>query len=728
MFSVISVSPCEIISLQLQLDSFVKMGVRQRILAMGVRRLAGLLLAAIAATYSAGPPAKDARANLFPEPYLLSPAVNFWRRVYTEIDSASGFVHDNKKLDAIYGTLYLNPDAPPRAQNSVIEKTLGKYRRALLALASGKRHELTSIEKRALRTWGERASASELRTAARRVRFQRGQSDRILKGLTRYARWKAKIQAIFREQGLPSELVALPFVESSYDPRAVSKAGAVGLWQFMPAIARRYLRLDDQIDERLDPMKSSKAAAHLLQHNHSVLKSWPLAITAYNHGLSGVRRAVRETGTDDLGEIAMTYETGRFGFASRNFYAAFLAAVEVSSHPTRYFQEYRQNAKDPIALVTPAYLPVDVLVEGLSIDKDRLRALNPSLHHAVWNGDQFVPRGHILEVPGTLAASWAQHRLDKLAEFFGFSSQIPDPYYEVRLGDTLSEIAERYETISTNLLAMNQLENADDIYAGQILRVPMMSNPKPLGVGGAAMLAAQSVRGDIDGDSLGLPSMILALVDQGKDAERNVRVESPQDLLSADVCHTRVAHGSAISLPSSHKKNDETTAVFAEAQPDLGADPLDYSVAADGTIEIQLGETVGHYADWLQLPSKHISKLNALGAKAPLIVGRRLRLDFSNTSAALFEKKRISFHKSLQLRYLKHHRIKGIIEHSVIAGDNLWLLAAEQYGIPLWLIRQYNPAVGVDTVLSVGSVVLVPLVEALPDEPNCTLGQISTSG
>jgi len=679
----------------------------------------------MALVYSAGLFAKDVSPVLFPEPGALSSAVTFWSRVYTEVDSASGFIHDSHELDVVYGTLYLNPDAPPPAQNRAIEKTLSEYREALLRLGSGNRRTLTSVEKRALRAWGYRASEGQLKAAAERVRFQRGQSDRIFKGLVKYARWKAKIKAILRDYGLPVELAALPLVESSCNPRAVSKAGAVGLWQLMPATARRYLRVDDRIDERLNLTKSSEAAAHLLQHYYSVLKSWPLAITAYNHGLSGVRRAVRETSTDDLGEIARTYETDRFGFASRNFYAAFLAAVEVSSHPDRYFGKYRQDAGDQIALVTPAYLPVEAIVAGLGIDKDRLRALNPSLHHAVWNGDQLVPAGHILYVPGTFADSWIEDRLAEVAEDFGFSSQIPDPYYEVRLGDSLSEIAERYETSVAKLLTMNRLNDADDIHAGEILRVPLTPEPKPLGTGGAAMLAVRGVSGSIDGDAPDPPPLMLARVGKEGGMDEVSRAQLLQGPPGSDRCPPEVADVPVSKVTDSNEKNSDAANLFADAQLDLAADPFDYAVAADGTIEIQIGETLGHYADWLQLQSERIVKLNELGEAATLIVGRRLKLDFSNSSVRSFEEKRISFQKARQLRYLDRHRIKGIIKHPVIAGDSLWLLAVEQYGIPLWLLRQYNPDIDVDTILAVGSVVLVPSVEVLPDEPSCAFAQMT---
>jgi membrane-bound lytic murein transglycosylase D len=166
----------------------------------------------------------------------------------------------------------------------------------------------------------------------------------------------------------------------------------------------------------------------------------------------------------------------------------------------------------------------------------------------------------------------------------------------------------------------------------------------------------------------------------------------------------------------------DTAASPAETQPELAADPVDYSVAADGTIEIQIAETLGHYAEWLDLPSDRLRKLNRVRNEKALIVGRRLELDFSRATPRRFEQQRIAFHKVRQLEYFRRNRIAGVLEHRVRSGDNLWLLAVHQYAIPMWLLRQYNPDIQVDTVLPLDSIIYVPLVEALPQERPCLIG------
>ena len=157
----------------------------------------------------------------------------------------------------------------------------------------------------------------------------------------------------------------------------------------------------------------------------------------------------------------------------------------------------------------------------------------------------------------------------------------------------------------------------------------------------------------------------------------------------------------------------------ADAQPDLAADPVDYSVAADGTIEIQITETLGHYADWLGLVSADLRERNGLSKKKRLIVGQRLKLDFRHVGPRQFERRRIAYHQKRQLGYFGLHRIAGVREHRIQSGDNLWLLAEKSYRIPMWLLRQYNPDVTVDTVLALDDIIHVPLVEELPPELHC---------
>jgi len=134
--------------------------------------------------------------------------------------------------------------------------------------------------------------------ADERVRVQRGLRERFRRGVEISGRYEPAFREAFRAAGLPEDLVYLPHVESSYQLRAVSSAGATGVWQFMPATGRSYMHVGSAVDERWTLLVSAKAAARYLDEAYSRLGTWPLAITSYNHGVGGMARAKAEHGSD----------------------------------------------------------------------------------------------------------------------------------------------------------------------------------------------------------------------------------------------------------------------------------------------------------------------------------------------------------------------------------------------------------------------------------------------
>src|ERR1700724_1408342 len=255
-----------------------------------------------------------------PRPPELERDVQFWIRVYSEVDTNGGFLHDQYNLGVVYETLHFTSNTSPRERERTVDQARSRYATALRRIAAAKGGPLSDDDQRIKDVWGSEGTPSRLLEAIDDIRFQLGQADRFREGLIRSGAWETHIAETLANLGLPAELAVLPHVESSFNPAAYSKVGAAGLWQFMRSTGRRYMRIDNAVDDRLDPFRSTEAAAQLLAYNYRLLGSWPLALTAYNHGAEGVRRAKETLGTDDIVRIVRTYKGRTFGFASGNFY------------------------------------------------------------------------------------------------------------------------------------------------------------------------------------------------------------------------------------------------------------------------------------------------------------------------------------------------------------------------------------------------------------------------
>ena len=229
----------------------------------------------------------------FPEYDCLRTNVDFWVQVYSKYPSTKGIVHDRDDLDLIYGTIDLLPtDAPnSRRINRKREAKARDHYAALLKRLAKRAAPRNNEEKKIATLFGEKPSAALLREASRNIRVQRGQRDRFAAGLVRSGRYLDEMKKIFRDAGLPADLAYLPHVESSFNYEAYSKFGAAGIWQFTLSTGKRYLTIDYSLDERRDPIRATRAAARYLKDNYDLLGSWPLAITAYNHGEAGMMRA-----------------------------------------------------------------------------------------------------------------------------------------------------------------------------------------------------------------------------------------------------------------------------------------------------------------------------------------------------------------------------------------------------------------------------------------------------
>ena len=414
-------------------------------------------------------------ADIFPEPDGLKSEVDFWERIYVGVPTNEGLLHDARHLDVVYETIGLQGVESRSKRQARVEKRKRHWRNVLTRLASGaaprSRAEKDFVE--ALTTaLGHRPSAKNYTQAAERLRFQLGQSDKFKAGLIRSGAYESDIRRTLRAHGVPEDLAFLPHVESSFQAHAYSKSGAAGMWQFIPATGRRFLTINYTIDERLSPNAATLAAARLLRENFEKLGTWPLAITAYNHGAAGMSRAVKKVGTRDIVTICHEYKGRYFGFASRNFYGQFLAARRVARNYESYFGPLKLAGPMIVdTLVLPFFVDAVGLSGYLNTKPQSLSSLNPALRDSVWSADRWIPRGYELRLPSGTLSGDADAWIASLPLSMRHADQRRSRYHTVSSGETLGHIAKLHGTTISNLVALNGITNPHRIFPGQKLEM-----------------------------------------------------------------------------------------------------------------------------------------------------------------------------------------------------------------------------------------------------------------
>ncbi len=621
--------------------------------------------------------------GLFPRPPELEPDVRFWRSIFTEYSTDEGVLHDNRNLSVVYETVPMPVATSRSARNSKVEKRREHYRAILRTLATGKREGLDAEQQRVLALWPADVSNAELREAMTRIRFQHGLSDRFREGLVRAGRWRNHVHNEFGQLGVPLHLAALPHVESSYNPDARSHVGASGIWQFTRSTGRRFMQVDHVLDERNDPFIATRAAARLLAYNYSIAGNWPMAITAYNHGLAGVRRAMHAHGDTALVDILRNYDGRAFGFASRNFYVAFLAAMEVDQNPEKFFPGLVPDIPVDYALASlPDYVPADAVASALGVSQRELSRHNPAVQATVWQGSKYLPRNFEIRLPAQMLAAPMPQLISAIPQDNRFPHQLPDLYHTIERGDTLSALAAEYGTSVSTLVALNGLGSSHRIRAGQKLRLPAAG-------AAPAVAAAPAVEAPEVVASVPEPQPEQQLEAQPEPEPPAGAIEDAP-AIAAITDETLVSEGGVIE--------DAIPAEPEPAQSSLLSDPSDYSVDNNSSIEVQPLETLGHYADWLGIRTQRLRDINGLAFRTPVEVGQRIRLELSIVNAETFETLRTTWHRQQQDAFFRNHRISGIVEHVVRQGESVWILSLRTYDVPIWLFRQYNPELNLHNV------------------------------
>jgi membrane-bound lytic murein transglycosylase D len=324
--------------------------------------------------------------------------------------------------------------------------------------------ELSEAQKPSLgrlyETFGyDRTVESSIDYFSRRKRYSFSQQ------LGRVARYGELIANIFSERGLPPELLYLPLIESSYNAFAYSPKRAAGLWQFIPSTARKFgLKIDWWVDERRDPVKSTRAAAEYLYNLYNKFGNWGLALAAYNAGEGRISRAINKVDEKSYWRIQKSAHIPR---ETKNYVPSFIAAASIGIEPGRFgFAEvqYQEAFKyDSVAIDTPMDLAVVAHLTGVKTSV--IKKLNPELRR--WCTPPNVAR-YILKIPeGTKDMFLANLSNTEERDLFYIT------FYKVKKGDTVWNIARRLRSGIQAIMDVNSLGAQARIIEGETILVPV---------------------------------------------------------------------------------------------------------------------------------------------------------------------------------------------------------------------------------------------------------------
>ncbi|MCA1794594.1 MAG: transglycosylase SLT domain-containing protein [Desulfotignum sp.] len=629
----------------------------------------------------------------FPVYEAIKPNVAFWIKIFSQYNRSRGVIHDSLHLDRIFAVIDLDPAltvAAAKKNKRTKDAAFKKHKAVLLDLAGGKTPS-NSLEKKVAALFGPDVDPAEYKQAAFRLRCQTGIADQFKAGLIRSGAVIEEFRRIFRSHGLPEDLVYLPCVESSFDFNAYSKFGAAGIWQFTRGTGKQFMEIGYVVDQRRDPYISADAAARLLKRNYAQLKNWPLAITAYNHGLAGMKRARQARGTYE--KIFLHYTSRSFKFASRNFYPEFVAALQVAKNYQQYFGELQFDTPvNYTRFTTKGFLSARSFTRGVDMDIQDFHTLNPSLRSPVFKDQKYIPKGFDIRLPPHIALHHAQDIAFGLYQ----TKQKPSRFHVVAKGDTAGAIARTHNVSLNDLIMANSLGLQAVIFIGQNLRIPVREQPDDLPA--AAILADQTAAPKTPApDEPRQPGTqtIVRKITKPAQVKQPIALPKPAATSQPPVAKaietpgpSQTLSGEVAALPASaaNRVNPLVDTSNLKIQK-----IVDDNNARVGIIQVEAEETLGHYADWLNIPTSRIRSLNRLVFGTSISISQSIKIPLTAADPGRFEEKRFEFHREMEEDFFDSFMVSAVETYEIQPGDTIWSLCLKQLEIPFWLLKKYNP-------------------------------------
>jgi len=610
--------------------------------------------------------------ELFPLYPKIKNNVRFWEKIYSTYSLNDAVIHDSENLSIIYEIVPLLDPALPGAQRInrlARQQARDKYVDILNKIFKTKQ-TITTEEKRVAAFFKGSQSFAKMLNAAKNVRIQTGQKERFLNGVFRSKAYIKHMKTIFRSYGLPEDLAYIPHVESSFNVKAYSKFGAAGMWQFTRGTGKQYLTINYSIDERLDPILATRAAARYLKKSYRALNNWPLAITSYNYGTAGMRRAVKAKGSYE--KIFTDYNRGHFKFASKNFYSEFLAALKVAKRIETGNSFKNLHVPSVYSLKMKGYAHINHIKTHFRLNQSQVEELNPALRPPIFTGEKLIPKGYFLRLPGSKKTN---NVINSISPSLYVSSQKRSTFHRVKRGDTAGSIAKLHGVSVKKLTKINNLDRYATIYIRQKLRIPSSST-------------AISVKREV----------------------LQLKRKYTKQLAKHD-------QDENIPLLTANKKNRPSGSRKSYIPP---KDPALYDVYGVfkknkiryGYITVQPEESLGLYAQWLGTTMMKLRSLNNFNKFSALVPGQKLLLAFGTLATEQLSEKRLDYLTEIEDDFFRAYTVTGKKIYKVNSGDTFWDLCYNKFDVPLWLLERYNSSLNLSKLKS-SQELIIPILKTI---------------